>query len=460
MISEHDVEGYARSNRAAWHASRSWLWPVAVLAICHAAAVTNAQIVNILVDPIKQSLGASDTQISLLQGFAVAIAAAILGIPIARLADRGNRRRILVTGVAIWSAASIGCGMARTFEELLAARALVGIGEVFLFPIALSMIADIAPKGRLSTAIALFGCGGPVGAAAALIGGGYIVGGSGLTMAGFDLAPWRVAFLAGGVVGLTAVALLATIGEPSRVECSRAQRSVLGVFDHLWRHGRAYSGTIVGLLALSLGVFATIAWAPTLLIRVHGFSPAAAGELAGLAALLCAIPGAWIAGTLADKLDRPSKPDGVIRTAILVSALLIPIMLGIGFTSSPSVAGGLLCVAYALLSMPTVLGGSVLQQLAPSDLRAQITAVYILLVNLISLGLGPTLIALIMGHGLAGTKALGPAIAVVNVTAALLAIAAFSWARGPFAAKRCADADRASGRIGLAEVTTPFAIAR
>ncbi len=96
-----------------------------------------------------------------MQGLAVAVFASLLGIPAAVVADRGNRLRVLMVGTVIWSGGTLACGIAQSFDELFAARMLVGIGEVFLFPAALSMIADIAPPNRLSSAIGIFGCGGP-----------------------------------------------------------------------------------------------------------------------------------------------------------------------------------------------------------------------------------------------------------------------------------------------------------
>ena len=170
-----------------------WVWAVAVLAVCHAAAVATFQILNILVEPIKASLHVSDTQYSLMQGLAVAIFASLLGIPAARVADRGNRRLVVLVGVVTWSAASVAGAAAQSSSQLFAARMLVGLGEAFLYPAALSMIADLAPPNRLATAAGVFGSGGPVGTALALVGGGWLVRNQGRLAGDF---PW----LAGEVI--------------------------------------------------------------------------------------------------------------------------------------------------------------------------------------------------------------------------------------------------------------------
>ena len=134
---------------------RVWLWTPLVLALCHAHAIASVQIVNILVDPIKGSLGVTDTQYSLLQGAALGLLAVVLGVPIARIADSGRRRNVIALGTIAWSLGSLLSAVAQTFTHLLIARAFVGIGEIVLFPAALSIIYDSAPRERLATAIRL-----------------------------------------------------------------------------------------------------------------------------------------------------------------------------------------------------------------------------------------------------------------------------------------------------------------
>jgi sugar phosphate permease len=262
--------------------------------------------------------------------------------------------------------------------------------------------------------------------------------GSGGTTILLGLEPWREVFLAGGVFGAVALLLVTRLKEPERGAAKFKVRG-FGQTLHLFRrHARAYSGTLLGLLALSLAVFATIAWSPTLLIRGHGFSPVSAGGFAGLASLLCALPGTWLAGALSDALDTPRRPDGVILTAIGMSVLLIPVMLTVGLARSSAIAATFLCLGYALLSMPTVLGGTVIQQLSPPDLRARLTAVYVLLVNLVALGAGPTAVAMLSDR-LLGKDKLGSALAAVTSMAAMVAILSFLWARRSFVQKRYQD---------------------
>jgi MFS family permease len=398
------------------------------------------QILNILVEPIKAALAVSDTQYSLMQGLAVAVFAALLGIPAAIIADRGNRRRVVMVGVMIWSAATVACGIAQSFGQLFAARMLVGVGEVFLFPAALSIIADVAPSRRLSSAIGIFGCGGPIGTAFALIGGGWLMRHQSLVAGAFP-APfaeaWRVAFLMCGAQGAVAIGLLLTVPEPRhRSAAGHLQHTVGATAVYLQNHWRAYIGVSGGMLALSFCVFATASWSPTVLVRVHGMSYSSAGQLTGYAALLGGVVGAWAAGILTDRIEARGRRDAALRVAAAVSALILLTIIGAVLSASAFWAALLLCATYSLLGMPTVLAGTALQQITPPAMRAQVMAIQVLLVNLVALSLGPLAVALLTDHVFGRPQAVGYALAWADGVGALAAIMALVASRRRFSQQR------------------------
>jgi MFS family permease len=420
--------------------SKPWIWPVLILAFCHAEAMASFQILNILVEPIKAALAVSDTQYSLMQGFAVAVFASLLGIPAAIVADRGNRRRVVMVGVVIWSAATVACGVAQGFGQLFAARMLVGVGEVFLFPAALSIIADVAPANRLSSAIGVFGCGGPIGTAFALIGGGWLMRHQTLIVSAFPRPfdeVWRVAFLICGAQGALAIGLLFTVPEPRhRSAPGHIQQSVRATVVYLRQHWRAFIGVSGGMLALSFCVFATASWSPTVLVRVHGMSYSSAGQLTGYAALLGGVFGAWAAGMLTDRIEARGRRDAALRVAIVVSALILLTIVAAVISNSPSWAALLLCATYSLLGMPTVLAGTALQQISPPAIRAQVMAIQVLLVNLVALSLGPLTVAVLTDHVFGRPESVGYALAWADGVGALAAIVAFVASRHRFSRQR------------------------
>jgi len=417
-----------------------WVWAVAVLALCHATAVATFQILNILVEPIKAALHVTDTQFSLMQGLAVAIFASLLGIPAALVADHGSRRLVVLVGVVIWSAATVACGTAQSFSQLFAARMLVGVGEAFLYPAALSMIADVAPPNRLSTAIGAFGCGGPIGTALALIGGGWLVRNQGsvawdIPWAASEL--WRAAFLICGASGAVAAGLLLTISEPRHRRVSESFEKYLGATVlHVRRHWKVFAGVSGAMLALSYCVFATSSWSPTTLVRVHGMTYANVAPIIGLAALFGGALGAWVAGLVTDKIEASGHRDGALQVAMAVSALILITTVAAVLTPSPEGAAMFLCITYSLLGMPTVLGGTALQQISPPAIRAQVMAVQVLLVNLIALSLGPLTVAALTDHVFGRPAAVGYALMWTNGLGALVAIGAILACRRRFSEQR------------------------
>lgn len=435
--------GSADGVRAAATRGSHWMWVVLVLAVCHAAAVASFQVLSVLVGPLKASLGLSDVQYSLMQGLAVAIFASLLGIPAAAVADRGNRRLIVLVGVTAWSLATVGCALAQNFAQLFAARMFVGLGEVFLYPAALSMIADVAPPRRLSSAIGAFGCGGPIGAALALMGGGWLVRvGEGLSSVVPGLDSWRLVFLVCGGFGIVAGILLLTVSEPDhRAPREPSSRGLDGALRHILGNWRAFAGVSAGMLALSFCVYATASWMPAMLVRDHGMSYGGAGAISGAASLGGGALGAWASGLLSDRVESRGRRDASLLVAIGVAgAFIVAIPAAVLFTSWWGTVASV-WVGYALLGMPTVLGGTALQQISPPRMRAQVMALQVLLVNLVALSLGPLTVAVLSEHVFRNSQAVGYGLALTVGAGAIAAGAAFLLSRRAFCGYRDAAND-------------------
>ncbi len=200
---------------------------VAVLSIAAVIAYIDRLILSVLFVPLSHDLALSDTQASLVQGASFAVIYAVAGVPLGLAADRWNRRLIVIAGVAIWSAATIACGLADTFAELAAARILVGVGEAALVPAATSMIGDGVRVERRGFALSIFVMGQMLGGALAVTAGGVLFdlaqGGS------FDgvfscIESYGHAFVARGVVARWSVGFAshARFDMPSRATASGA----------------------------------------------------------------------------------------------------------------------------------------------------------------------------------------------------------------------------------------------
>jgi MFS family permease len=195
-------------------------YTLGVLVIVYVFNFLDRQIVSILAERIKADLGVSDPQIGFLYGTAFAVFYAVFGIPLGRLADVWDRRRLIALGLAFWSTATALSGLARTFGQLAAARIGVGVGEASATPAAFSLLSDLFPPARRATVLAIYSSGIYIGAGLGLGVGGLIVdrwdaaftGG----LAPFGLAGWQVAFLVVGLPGLLLAGWVATLREPAR----------------------------------------------------------------------------------------------------------------------------------------------------------------------------------------------------------------------------------------------------
>jgi MFS family permease len=191
-----------------------------VLVVVYVFNFLDRQIISILAERIRQDLAVSDAQLGFLYGTAFAVFYAMFGIPLGRLADTWDRRRLIALGLAAWSGMTALSGFARSFPELAAARIGVGIGEASAAPAAYSLLSDWFPAARRATALAIYSSGIYLGAGLGLGVGGVIVARWDAAYAGaaapLGLHGWQVAFLAVGLPGLLLAAWVATLREPTR----------------------------------------------------------------------------------------------------------------------------------------------------------------------------------------------------------------------------------------------------
>ena len=349
------------------------------------------QILAILLEPIKADLKLSDTQLGLLSGLAFALFYATLGIPVARLADKGNRRNIIAASLAIWSAMTALCGMAQNFVQLLAARIGVGIGEAGSSPPSHSIIADLYPVDRRAGAMAIFTLGVVLGGGVGTLIGGFLS----------DLYGWRVAIIAIGLPGIVlALVVRLFVVEPRRglsdpaLAVTAERPSVSTGFATLWAEPAARhlvaAVTLTSLIGYALG-----AWSPAYLSRSFGLTGTQIALILGpLVAIVGTISGVG-GGRLADRLARQ---HGIHSQSWMVGALkVVAFPLTLGVYLAPNVTVAVVCIGFSYLFASSYLGPTfaLIQGLAPVKLRSMWAAITLLVINLIGLGIGPTVIGVL-----------------------------------------------------------------
>lgn len=348
------------------------------------------QIISILAEPIKRDLNLSDTQIGLVSGFAFAVFYTTFGIPVAWLADRANRVRVVAAACFAWSIFSGLCGFAGNFVHLALARVGVGVGEAGGAAPSMSIISDYFPPHRRGGAIGLWSLGVPLGATAGVALGGWAAAEFG----------WRVAFFAVAAPGVVlSILVLLFVREPQR-----------GRFDHVAIQAgpgpsipqvvRNYfrDPTLVMLLlaaaTYSFTFNAFAAWAPALLMRAKGAEMADIAQYYSLVIGAAMAIGMFISGFLADRyaLKTPSAFAIIPAWAL---ALGVPFfVLGV---IAPTWTSALmwLAVPMAMNMMFVAPGMAIVQNIAPPAERSTSAAILLFVNNLVGMGVGPLYIGMV-----------------------------------------------------------------
>jgi len=429
-------EGYPSSARA-------W-FTVGVLTLASMSATIDGSILSMLVDPVRRDLGISDTQISLLMGFTVAVFFSVLAYPIGRLADSRSRRAIITSGVALWSVMTFICGLVRRFAQFFVARIGLGIGESTLAPAALSIISDSFPKRRLATAISVLGFGTFLGSGLSIWLGGALVGAVSareywtLPLLG-PMRPWRTVFPILGVSGLLVFLLMYAVREPQRHGGRwRAPGNVGGavpmkeVFRYLGANRRTFVCHILGFSLFALHNMAFAAWLPTFFMRTYGWSPARVGAVYGPMLIGLGCLGVLAGGRLADWLESRGHTDGKLKAGMISAAAVIPFIVLYPLMPSGTAAMIALIPFTFLVSCPVGAASAALLAITPNPMRAQVSAVYLMVVHLLSSGLGPTAVALVTDHLFHDDLALRYSLIVTGVPVMAASAALLAAGLGPY----------------------------
>lgn len=363
-----------------------------ILTLTYAFNFIDRQLLSILQEAVKHDLHLSDTQLGLLTGFAFALFYVTAGIPIARLADRANRRNIIALAVGVWSFMTAITGFCQNFVQMLLARIGVGIGEAGCSPPAHSMISDIFPPASRATAMAIYTVGTNIGVMIGFLLGGFLN----------EVVGWRWTFVLVGTPGiLLAVLIHMSIREPIRG----------------WAEGRIVShdpvpfGVVIKRLAgkpalrhllfgtaLSGAVhYASFAWAAPFFIRIHDMGTAELGVWLAMSAGVCGGLGTFLGGYLADRLGKRDRRWYMWVPSMAVF-LTIPFLAFVYTTDN-------LALALWVNFLPGLLFGTyigpsiaVMHGIVEPRMRATASALLFLVMNIFSMGMGPILVGAISDY--------------------------------------------------------------
>lgn len=421
-----------------WPRTGTAWWMVSLLFLAGIFSVIDRAILNIVVDPVRLDLGITDVQIGLLQGLAFGVFYAFMGLPMGLLADRTSRKRLLVAGITIWSLATIASGYATSFGELFAARLMVGLGEAALGPCAISLIADMFPPEKRGRPISVYMMGQGLANGIAISVTGIIIsvaiaGGFAAVPLIGEMAPWRTTFLICGALGLLVALGLLTTREPARqnVTVTKPLKSALpGVAEaqFFWRNRGVMLPLYFGFAIVFLVAYGAGSWAPAMLMRGFGASPAFLGAWLGPFSIAFAAVGPLIGGLLLDRSMKQGKVMKRFGILSLAPLLAIPSALAV-MADNVYVAALLVASSAAIFSVIGTVMFATLQAIVPPQMRGSSISLTLILNTMIGAACGPLLIATVTEHILGDATQVGWSIAIVSIPALIVgaALNALAW---------------------------------
>lgn len=416
---------------------------LAILMLAFMIAMVDRVILALLVEPIQRDLGLSDTQFGLLNGLAFAFFYLFMSVPIARLADRTSRRRIIAIGISLWSLMTMLCGMAQTTAQLFLARIGVGVGESSLSPAAYSMMADMFPSEHIGRAYGIYSAGALIGFGASFLIGGSIIAfveqsdAIILPVVG-ALRSWQAVFMLVAIPGFVISALMLTVKEPGRrgpIATSSERHDVRQKAElrrFVMRHLKFLLVYFLAFGCLGMLLFGILTWLPALLGRTYGIDQATAGIALGIGIGIASPAGAVIGGIVSDRLAVRGYVNAPMLVGFWASIAAAILVICIPFAPTSLICVIIVSGLFFCLTMPSPLGPAGLQAIAPSGIRAQVLALYVIATGLAGMATGTVAIGALTDYFFQDANAVGYSIALFGAFAAPAMAFFFYILRKPF----------------------------
>ena len=370
-------------------------------------------LVKLLLQSIKVDLQLSDTQLGLVTGIAFGVFYAVLGVPLARWADRGNRVTITSLAIALWGVTVMSCVLVTNFAQLVIARIAAAIGEAGCKPPTYSLVGDYFPDpADRNRAMAIYLTGGPLSALVAYGLGGWLN----------DLYGWRMTFVIMGIPGLVlAVIFLLTVREPrnfaAAVAATASPSSMKDVLTVIWRQRTSRYLTIALVFLYTMGM-GLAPWYAAYLIRTHGMGTTELGLWMGLIYGLGGMGSILLGSYAANRWFSGNERVQMRMSGVAIAALVPTIVL---LVTLPNKYAALACLLPLIAAFNIFLGPtySIMQRLVADDMRATMMSVVMMLANLIGMGIGPQVLGILSDvlAAFEGRDALGHAMILMSLVA-------------------------------------------
>ena len=399
------------STKYAWYM-------VGILTVAYILSFVDRYVLGLLIEPIKEDLGLTDTQIGLLLGPAFAIFYATMGLPLGYLADRKRRTWIVAAGIFVWSAATAASGLAKNFVHMFIARISVGVGEAALSPCAMSMISDSFPREKRGRPIAFYSAALSLGAGiASLVSAGVLTWAKTVPEVSLPIvgavAPWQFTFFVVGLPGILVAAIMFTVREPKRQRTpgSEVKPQFNVMLKHVFSRWKIY-GSFVAFVCLMTICAYSQGWNAPMFQRTWGWE---AQQYAFVNAIvLLAIGPATVnfAGYMNDKWFAEGRHDAPLKIMIIGALIFVPTGIIAPLMPDPWIAMGIYAINTVGIATTTATGVTGLMNITPSEIRGQTVALYYMAISFAGLFLGPTTVGW-MSDNVFGNEQLNYAVAAV-----------------------------------------------
>ncbi|MCA6120621.1 MFS transporter [Bradyrhizobium sp. WSM 1704] len=419
----------AAPAEAAVRPSARRYYVLGLLTIVYALNFLDRTIFNVLIEPIKKEFALSDTTMGLLAGFGFVLFYSLLGLPIARMADRLNRRNIVAVAFAFWSAMTYLCGLAISVTTLALARIGVGIGESAGTPASQSMIADLFSKNERPRALGIYAIGTYLGVFLGYFIGGYVNQHYG----------WRTAFFTAGLPGVALAAILwLTIAEPKRGAMAETFKAEpIGPTLRFLVSQPSFVIVLIGFCLTTYTNYATAVWIPPFLARIHHLTSAEIGTYAGTFKGLAGMAGTLIGGLVVAQISRRDDRWKLWAPAMM-SGLAGPVFALCMLTPSFTIMVATLALTSFMVGFHLGPIFAIAQTVAKPSMRALASAIVLLTATCFGQGIGPLAVGMINDalKGAYGVDAVRYSLlsaAVTTTAGALLFVWAARWIRSDIA---------------------------
>ena len=386
------------SDQSLWPSKRYAWFLTTILLISYTVSFIDRAMINLLIDPIRSDLKLTDIQMGQILGPGFMISYILFSLPIGRMVDKFNRIFVLIGGILLWSIATAAHGFSSDYYSLFVSRAGVGAGEAAVTPASWSIIADLFRPEDRAFPMSFYLMGPYIGQGLALLFGRLVIQlyTVPVEILGFTLQPWQMIFLLIAIPGFVLSFGLAFLADPQRKGIINKEKqkdeSFVDVIAYIKSKFSAYFTLMVAASFIVVLLYTFQAWVPTYIARVHGWYLSRVGYLFGIVTLISGSLGVLSGPVLERFLDRRGFKNST-HAVFLISASTLAVIppLTFLFVTEDFILPGMFVISF-FITLPMACFASGLQKMTPQNYRGSISGLYVFIMNIVGLSLGPTVV--------------------------------------------------------------------